>query len=111
MPIDPRPQPVGTTVGKVANLTHPLFQQYGKDLDSMLALVPVYRYWPVKELAAEARTLISYGDGAPALLERNFKGPKTGCVLLWTTPLSRVPELGAGSHGLRGAWNELPMTT
>ena len=39
-------------------------------------------------------TLLSFSDGAPALLERTFKGPKTGRVLLWTTPLSRRPDVG-----------------
>ena len=44
-----------TTFGKVANITHPLFQRYGKDLDSMLAQVPVYSYWPVKQRRSRAR--------------------------------------------------------
>ena len=38
-----------TTFGKVANITHPLFQRYGKDLDSMLAQVPVYKLLAVKQ--------------------------------------------------------------
>ena len=37
--LEDRPQAAKpqTTFGKVANITHPLFQRYGKDLDSMLA--------------------------------------------------------------------------
>ncbi len=58
-------------------------------------MVPVYRYWPIKQPAeVMTRTLLSYSDGAPALLERTFKGPKTGRVLLWTTPLARRPDVG-----------------
>ncbi len=65
-------------MGKVTNLTHPLFERYGKDLASMLAQVPVYKYWPVQAAGEGTRTLVSYADGAPALLERTFKGPKVG---------------------------------
>ena len=39
--------------------------------------------------ARGARALLSFSDEAPALLERTFKGAKTGRVLLWTTPLAR----------------------
>jgi hypothetical protein len=99
------------TFGKIGNITHTLFQRYGKDLDSMLALVPVYRYWPVKEPAGDTHTLLSYSDGAPALLERTFKGPKTGRVLLWTTPLARRPDVGGAMKADAAAWNELPSTS
>ncbi len=81
-----------TTFGSIADITHPLFQKYGRDLAQELSQVPVYRYWGVKSQAQPiegARTLVKYADGAPALLERTFKGPKTGRVLLWTTPLAR----------------------
>ena len=90
----PKTAKAETTFGKVADITHPLFQRYGKDLDSMLAMVPVYRYWPSRQPVEGTHTLLSYADGAPALLERTFKGPKTGRVLLWTTPLSRRPDVG-----------------
>jgi hypothetical protein len=95
------------TFGKVGNITHPLFQRYGNDLDTMLSMVPVYRYWPVKDAVNGVHTLLSFSDGAPALLERTFKGPKTGRVLLWTTPLSRRPDVGAALKDA-AAWNELP---
>ena len=36
------------TFGKVTDVTHPLFQRYGKEFDSQLAQMPVYRYWAVK---------------------------------------------------------------
>jgi hypothetical protein len=101
---EPRPE---TTFGKVADLTHPLFQRYGKDLDSQLAQVPVYRYWTIKQPAQPiegARTLLSFADGAPALLERAFRGPRTGRVLLWTTPLARRIERDDPD-----AWNEFPQ--
>ncbi len=96
-----------TKFGKIADVTHPLFQKYGRDLDSQLSQVPVYRYWGVKaqpQPIEGTRTLISYADGAPALLERTFKGPRTGHVLLWTTPLYRNPAGGTD------AWNEFPYS-
>lgn len=98
------------TFGKVANITHPLFQRYGKDLDSMLSFVPVFRYWPIKQPVEGSHTLLSYSDGAPALLERTFKGPKTGRVLLWTTPLARRPDVGAALKADPNGWNELPTS-
>ena len=100
---DPRPE---TTFGKVADITHPLFQRYGRDLGEQLVLVPVYHYWSIKATAQPTegtRTLLSYADGAPALLERTLKGPKTGHVLLWTTPLAR-----SSSPHSPDAWNEFP---
>ncbi len=103
--------PAQSTFGKVANITHPLFQRYGKDLDSMLAMVPVYHYWPVKEPTEGTRTLLTYSDGAPALIERTFKGPKTGRVLLWTTPLARRPDVGAALQADTNAWSEFPSTS
>ena len=48
--------------------------------------------------------MLTFADSAPALLERTFKGPKTGRVLLWTTPLAR-----RANRSDRGAWNEFPL--
>jgi hypothetical protein len=107
--LGPAPKTAGTsaTFGKVANVTHPLFQRYGKDVDTVLGMVPVYRYWPIKPAGEGTRTLLSYSDGAPALLERTFKGPKTGRVLLWTTPFSRRPDVGGELAKNLNAWSEL----
>ena len=66
--------------------------------------MPIYKYWSVKPLDG-SRTLLRFADGAPALLERTFKGQRTGHVLLWTTPLSRRVD-----RADPGAWNELPMS-
>ncbi|MGO9812468.1 MAG: BatA domain-containing protein [Isosphaeraceae bacterium] len=98
-----RPSKGETTFGKVADVTHPLFQRYAAEIDPQLALAPVYRYWSVKPPEG-SRVLLSYADGAPALLERTFKGSKTGRVLLWTTPLSRRAR-----RSDRGSWNEFPL--
>jgi hypothetical protein len=101
----PRPE---TTFGNVADITHPLFQKYGRDLSTELGQVPVYRHWGIKpppQPIEGARTLMSYKDGTPALLERTFKGPKTGRVLLWTTPLARTPFRNAPDF-----WNDFPYT-
>jgi hypothetical protein len=92
-----------TTFGKVADVTHPLFQRYAKQIEPQLAQVPVYRYWGVKT-SEGSRTLLGFADGSPALLERAFKGQKTGRVLLWCTPLARRTR-----QNMRGAWNEFPL--
>jgi hypothetical protein len=105
----PHPARPGTTVAKLANLTHPLFEREGKDMMSMFSHVPVYKYWPVRDTAADARVLLSYSDNAPALLERTLKGPKTGRVLLWTTPLSRRPDRAGAAVVDPGAWSEFPL--
>jgi hypothetical protein len=102
--------PESTTLGKIADITHPLFQRDGKDLDSQLAQVLVYHYWTLKPSPQQIegqRALMSFADGAPALLERTFKGSKTGRVLLWTTPLFSLPSTAANRP--REVWNEFPM--
>jgi hypothetical protein len=99
-----------TTIGKVVDLTHPLFQKYGKDLDTELSQVPVQRYWRLKVQdppVEGTRTLASFADGAPALLERTIKGSKNGRVLLWTTPLARRPH--SGQVSAPDDWNEFPV--
>jgi len=90
-----------TFFGKVADVTHPVFQQYAKELDPLLSVVSVYKYWAFKPPPAGTRALLSFSDQAPALLERTFKGARTGRVLLWSTPLSRRAR-----RSDRGAWNE-----
>jgi hypothetical protein len=86
-----------------ADFAHPLFRRYARDLDADLSDIPVYRYWSITPAKDGARTLLSYQDNAPALIERTFAGSKTGRVMLWTTPLSRVAD-----QEDRAAWNELP---
>jgi hypothetical protein len=54
--------------------------------------------------------LLRFGDGAPALLERTFKGPKVGKVLLWTLPLSRRADHGGGIARSSAVWSEFPLT-
>ncbi|MFI5460573.1 MAG: BatA domain-containing protein [Isosphaerales bacterium] len=105
----PKRPPGRITLGKIGNITHPLFQRYGQDLDGMLAQVPVYIYWPIKQPVEGTRTLLKFSDGEPALVERSFKGKKTGRVLLWTTPLSRRPDSGGDMRSDPGAWSEFPF--
>ena len=95
----------GTTFGKLNDANHPLFSRYPKELSGVLAQVPVYRYQSVAA-APGSRALLAYPDGAPALLERTFKGPKAGHVLLWTTLLSRRADRKS-----KAAWNEFPLPT
>ncbi len=99
-----------TIFGKIADITHPLFQKYGQDLDAKLHEVPVYRYWDLKSQAQPvegARTLMSFADGAPALIERTIKGAKNGRVLLWTTPLAYKPH--GGQVNDPDVWNDFPV--
>ncbi|GAC1464728.1 MAG: hypothetical protein NVSMB9_03670 [Isosphaeraceae bacterium] len=91
-----------TTFGQVADYTHPLFSRYSKQLDEMLAQVPVNRYWKAT-VPQGSRVLLFHGDRSPALIERVFNGPRTGRALLWTTPLSRRPGVAPGD-----AWSEFP---
>jgi hypothetical protein len=99
-----------TTFGKVTDMTHPLFERGGNGLATQLGLAPIFRYWPVKQNGGSAvRTLLSYSDGAPALIERVFKGPKSGRVLLWTTPLCRI-AVNVGEIKRRAdVWNDFPQ--
>jgi hypothetical protein len=92
-----------TTFGKIGDATHPLFERYAKEIQPQLAQVPVYRYWKVRA-PESSRTLLSFADGSPALVERTFKGSRTGRVLLWSTPLARRVR-----RADRSAWNEFPL--
>jgi hypothetical protein len=106
LPATPGPasKPKGqTTFGRINDANHPLFHRYYKQLDEALAQVPIYRYWSVTPHEG-ARALLSYADNAPALLELAIRGPKSGHVLLWTTPLSRRSDRESP-----GAWNEFPI--
>ena len=47
-PNPPFPKVLRTTFGKIKDMTHPLFQRMGKELDAQLSMVPIYRYWKVK---------------------------------------------------------------
>jgi hypothetical protein len=102
-PGKPARPPAELSFGKIGDATHPLFVRYPKELDSVLAQVRVYNYWTVTPHQT-ARTLLTIRDNAPALLERVIRGPKTGHVLLWTTPLARRADRRSP-----GAWNEFPL--
>jgi hypothetical protein len=91
------------SLGKINDATHPLFSRYPKELDQVLAQVPVYHYWTVTPHQG-ARVLLTFADNAPALLERTIRGPRSGHVLLWTTPLAR-----RASRQSEAAWNEFPL--
>ena len=102
-----RSAPADTHFGKVADVTHPLFERNEKEIEPLLAQVPIYRYWSVKPSEAGTRVLLSYADSAPALLERTFKGARTGRVLLWTTPLARRADRAIRKD--QAAWNDFPL--
>ena len=95
--------PAEFSFGKINDATHPLFSRYPKELDQVLAQVPVYKYWTVTPHQG-TRTLLTFRDTSPALLERTIRGPKTGHVLLWTTPLAYRADRRSPA-----AWNEFPL--
>ncbi len=95
--------PTPTTFGQITDPTHPLFVRWAKPLNEMLSQTPVYKAWSVKQQDKGARVLLTYADKSPALIERVFKGSRTGRVLLWTTPLSRRTDALSPD-----AWNEFP---
>jgi hypothetical protein len=90
--------------GKILDATHPLFERFFEKLDEQFAVTQVYRYWKLTPHEA-SRPLLNFADGAPALVERTFRGARTGRVLLWSTPLARRPD-----RKDRAAWNEFPST-
>jgi len=94
--------------GKITDITHPLFDTYGKDLAAELALVPVVRYWKVTPSEAAARVLLAYSNGDPALIERAFQGQRSGRVLLWTTPLAQPPTFTGDPRSNPDLWNLFP---
>jgi len=98
-------RPAAPTTFARADFAHPLFAKYPRELDGLLSAVPVARYWKAT-LAAGSRAILSYADGSPALVERTFKGPKTGRVLLWTSPLSRRTDPDNPA-----AWSEFASPT
>ena len=91
-----------TFFGKVADVTHPLFQRYAKEIDPLLSVLSVYRYWTLKPPVG-TRVLLNFTDQCP----RCWSGP------------SRAPGPGGSCSGPprwpararptdRGAWNEFP---
>lgn len=102
----PKPAAGGqTSFGKI-DYSHPIFARDPADLaalDSDLSSVLVGRY-SVAAPAGNARTLMSFQDGSPALIERDVAGPKTGHVLLFTLPLSARPRPDDPA-----AWSDWPL--
>jgi hypothetical protein len=91
-----------------ADASHPLFRRNARDLTAELARVPVYRYAKATP-NPDVRTLLSYQNADPALLERIFPGARTGHVLLWTTALSRRP--GNTPQERAANWTDFPLPT
>jgi hypothetical protein len=95
--------PAEFSFGRINDATHTLFSRFPKELDQVLAQVPVSKYWTVTPNQG-AHTLLTFRDNAPALLERTIRGPRTGHVLLWTTPLARRTD-----RRVETAWNDFPQ--
>ncbi len=66
-----------TKMETVTNLTHPLFERYGKDLATVLAQPPVYRYWPIRGEVAAGLVLVRFGDGARRFWSGRSRGPRS----------------------------------
>jgi hypothetical protein len=88
---------------------HSLFNKFARELDAELLRVVINRAWTVTPQGG--RTILSYTDNSPALLERTFQGVRTGHVLLWTTPLSRgiYGDATIGWNEFPGSWSFLVM--
>ena len=56
-----------------------------------------------------SRTILSLTDGSPAVLERNFQGPKTGHVLLWVVPFRSDPFTAVSWSEFANGWQFLGM--
>lgn len=63
---------------------------------------PVYSYWPIPTLHEGAATVISYSNGAAALVDRPIG---RGRILTMTTPVSSAPDASTADR-----WNELPTS-
>jgi len=81
------------------DLEHPVLLAF-RDVSGTVpwGAFPVYRYWELGPLASGAKTIISYTDGRPALVERPLG---KGRVVTMTTPVSDRPD--------ESAWNLLPV--
>jgi hypothetical protein len=94
----------GTAFGDLIDPSHPLFTPFTREIAADLANIPVFTYRAFRPIEAPyVRSLLSYQDGAPALIEATYDGPEIGRVLVWTTPLSRRPTPDDPD-----AWNEFP---
>jgi hypothetical protein len=90
-----------------ADVAHPLFERNTSDLLSELSRFAVVKYRAATPIEG-ARSLLSYTNEDPALLERVFPGPRAGRVLLWTTSLSRRPGTTAAER--EATWTEFPLS-
>ena len=85
-----------------ALLESPIFARNQKELLAALAEVPIFKTRAVTP-EKTARVLLRYTDESPALIEGISAGQRPGKVLLWSTALSRRPEVNSAE-----AWNDFP---
>jgi hypothetical protein len=93
--------PDGDLYLTVSNDQHPMAAKF-RPLQGSIPWdsLPVYRYWPVHNLAKGVTTVASYSNRQPAILERTLG---KGHVVTMTTPISVAPDSPAESR-----WNDLP---
>lgn len=85
----------------ISNDQHPMMAKFRPLQGSVpWEAFPVYRYWPVHDLAKGTATLASYSNNKPAILERTVG---KGHVVTMTTPISVGPETSEDNR-----WNDLP---
>lgn len=94
-PQDPDAELLATRIARLET-THPVFRVFDLPGGESIQSVSVYRYMLLEPSSTgQAQTLVSYGDGGPALVERDFGA---GRVALFTTTIDRD-------------WTDLPIRT
>ena len=83
-------------------LGHPVLQPFVEYQTQMLLATPVRKYMAVTPAKEQASVIMPYGNGDPALLERQFGQGSGGRVLMLTTAAHYRPNIAY--------WSELPIT-
>jgi hypothetical protein len=85
----------------ISNDQHPMMAKF-RPLQGSIPWesLPVYRYWPIHNLAKGVAVIATYRNKEPAILERTLG---KGHVVTMTTPISIAPDTPEGSR-----WNDLP---
>ncbi len=92
-------RPGGDVYFAPADYQHPVTAAFRGQADAVpWSAFPVFRYWQLADLAADASVVVPFSDGAPALIERPVGD---GRAMTLTTPVSDRPH--------RNPWNLLPV--
>ncbi|HVX11978.1 MAG TPA: BatA domain-containing protein [Pirellulales bacterium] len=95
----PRNHPEGDMYLGIANEQHPMMAKFrGLQGSVPWDALPVFKYWPLRELASGTSVLATYRNREPALVERPVG---KGHVVVMTTPISFV------NSAADERWNDL----